>query len=38
LAFVSRFTRVDAVGEARARIKHLGHVASRHVPNLRRGV
>jgi hypothetical protein len=31
LAFVSRFTRVDAAEDACARFKHLGYVASRHV-------
>ena len=30
-AFVSRFTRIDSVEDACARIKHLGYVASRRV-------
>ena len=31
LAFVKRFTRIESVEDACARIKHLGYVASRHV-------
>jgi hypothetical protein len=31
LAFVHRFTRIDSVEEACARIRHLGYVASRRV-------
>jgi hypothetical protein len=31
LAFVNRFTRIEAVEDACTRIKHLGFVASRHV-------
>jgi hypothetical protein len=30
-AFIHRFTRIDSVEEACARIKHLGYVASRRV-------
>ena len=30
-AFVSRFTRIDSVEDACARIKHLGYVAARRV-------
>jgi hypothetical protein len=30
-AFVNRFTRIDSVEEACARIKHLGYVASRRI-------
>jgi hypothetical protein len=30
-AFVSRFTRIDTVQDACARIRHLGYVASKHI-------
>jgi hypothetical protein len=31
LAFVSRFTRIDTVEDACARIRHFGYAASRHI-------